>query len=300
MATGLALSIVSCSADDETVTGPTDEAADVEPYLVNVQNRWGGVTAPWHEGGTWVVWGGTNEKVVALDLGSADGGATLTGTVTYAGKDPIGLKATMTLVNNYTVEIQWGGPSAKWHPAGTWLIGCREGQNVVALGITSSDGGGTLTGTMNYAGEGPISFKSDVVDGQVYTVENRWGGITAPWHDGGVWVIGRRASQNVVAINVTSSDGGATLTGTMHYAGEGPIGFDGVLFSCNNYIVENSWGGTTGYAGGIWRIGCRSGQNVVAIDVESDNGGDTLTGTMSYAGEGPISFRATQSSLSQP
>ena len=58
-----------------------------------------------------------------------------------------------------------------------------------------------------------------------YVVENQWGGSAAPWHPGGMWLIGGRKGQAVVAIDVTSPDNGATLTGTITYKGEGPIGF---------------------------------------------------------------------------
>jgi len=263
--------------------------------LHHVQNQWGGSSAPWNEGGMWVIGGRQGQNVVALDVTSGDGGQTLTGTMTYAGEGPIGFKGTLTQSNTYTVENQWGGSSAPWHAGGTWVIGCRAGQNVVAVDVTSSDGGNTLNGTMTYAGEGPIGFKSALADGGIYTVENQWGGSSAPWHPGGVWVIGCRAGQNVVAINVTSRDNGNTLTGTMTYAGEGPIGFKGTLFGSNNYTVGNQWGGSSApwHDGGIWLIGCRAGQNVVAVDVTSGDGGNTLNGTMTYAGEGPIGFRGT-------
>ena len=240
-------------------------------------------------------WGSQGQNVVAIDVTSSDGGQTLTGTMTYAGEGPIGFRGTLTLSNTYTVENQWGGSSAPWHPGGTWVIGCRLNQNVVAINVTSSDGGNSLNGTMTYAGEGPIGFKSALADGGIYTVENQWGGSSAPWNPGGTWVIGARAGQNVVAINVTSSDGGNNLNGTMTYAGEGPIGFRGALFGSNNYTVENQWGGSSApwHPGGIWLIGCRQGQNVVAIDVTSSDGGNNLNGTMTYANEGPIGFRGT-------
>jgi hypothetical protein len=264
--------------------------------LYNVQNQWGGSSAPWHEGGMWVIGGRTDQNVVALNVTSSDGGNTLTGTMTYVGEGPIGFRATLTQSNTYAVENQWGGSSAPWHPGGTWVIGCRANQNVIAVDITSNDGGNTLTGTMTYVGEGPIGFKSASADGGVYTVENQWGGSSAPWHPGGIWVMGCRANQNVIAVNITSSDGGNTLAGTMTYAGEGPIGFKGTLFGSNNYTVENQWGGSSApwHPGGIWLIGCRAGQKVVALNIESSNG-STLTGTMTYVGEGPIGFRGTLS-----
>ena len=125
----------------------------------------------------------------------------------------------------YQVENQWGGSSAPWHQGGTWSLGGRDNQNVVAVNITSNDGGQTFNGTMTYAGEGPIGFKATREGSNNYTVENQWGGSSAPWHPGGQWIIGYRENQNVVAVDITSNDGGQTLNGTMTYAGEGPIGF---------------------------------------------------------------------------
>ena len=83
--------------------------------------------------------------------------------MTYKGEGPIGFKASLTQGNTYIVENQWGGSFAPWHPGGTWLIGSRGGQHVVAIAVTSSDDGKTLNGTMTYAGEGPIGFKSEAI-----------------------------------------------------------------------------------------------------------------------------------------
>ena len=130
---------------------------------------------------------------------------------------------------NYAVQNQWGGDQAPWHPGGTWQLGARSNQNVVAIDVSSTDGGQTLNGTNTYAGEGPIGFRGKMTGPNTYQVENQWGGDQAPWHPGGTWVIGARDGQNVIALNVSSSDGGTTLNGTNTYAGEGPIGFKGAL-----------------------------------------------------------------------
>jgi len=129
----------------------------------------------------------------------------------------------------------------------------------------------------------------------LYQVKNQWGGSSAPWHEGGKWAIGGRANQNVVAINVKSVDGGKTLNGIMTYAGEGSIGFRATQSGSNNYTVENQWGGTAApwHEGGKWILGSRTNQNVVELNLKSNDGGKTLNGTMTYAGEGPIGFRAT-------
>lgn len=260
--------------------------------LHHVQNQWGGSSAPWNEGGMWMIGCRSGQNVIALNLTSNDGGHTLTGQMKYAGEGPIGFRATLTQSNTYVVENQWGGSSAPWHPGGTWVIGCRAGQQVVAVNVESGDGGATLVGTMTYNGEGPIGFKSELSDGGVYMAENQWGGSLAPWHQGGVWVMGCR-DQAVVAVNITSADAGQTFTGSMTYAGEGPIGFRAKAVAGNNYQVENQWGGSTApwHPGGVWLIGCRSGQQAIAVNISSGDGGKTFHGGMTYSGEGPIGLR---------
>lgn len=269
--------------------------AKLKNNLYHVQNQWGGNSAPWHEGGLWVIGGRSGQPVIQLNVTSSDGGRTLVGTMTYQGEGPIGFKAALTNTNNtYVVENQWGGDDAPWHPGGMWLIGCRNNQNVVAIDISSDDNGRTLNGTMTYANEGPIGFKSEAVDGGVYDVENQWGGDSAPWHPGGIWVMGCRGNQTIVALQVSSDDGGQNLQGTNTYNNEGPIGFKGPIVVSNTYNIENQWGGDSApwHPGGLWVMGCRSGQNVVAVDISSSNGGNNLNGTMTYVGEGPIGFRA--------
>jgi len=131
--------------------------------------------------------------------------------------------------NRYNVENQWGGTDSPWNPGGLWAIGGRPDQRVVALSVTSDDGGETLVGTMTYAGEGPIGFRATKTEQNTFLVENQWGGADAPWNPGGTWVLGDRPDQNVVAIDIASEDDGSTLNGTMTYAGEGPIGFRAVI-----------------------------------------------------------------------
>lgn len=131
--------------------------------------------------------------------------------------------------NLYNVENQWGSADAPWHPGGTWVIGDRPEQRVVALSVTSADGGETLTGAITYAGEGPVGFRATRIEQNTYLIENQLSSADAAWNPGGMWVLGDRPEQNVVAIEITSTDNGSTLTGTMTYAGEEPIGFRAVL-----------------------------------------------------------------------
>lgn len=135
------------------------------------------------------------------------------------------------MISAFGVQNQWGGSSAPWHPGGVWVLGGRANQNPVAIAVKSSDGGQTLTGTMTYAGEGPIGFQAKRSGGENYLVQNQWGGTTAPWHDGGTWVIGARDNQYVVQLDIKSDDGGRSFHGTMTYQNEGPIGFKGANLS---------------------------------------------------------------------
>jgi hypothetical protein len=192
-----------------------------------VQNQWGGSSAPWHDGGVFNIGNRQGQLPVAVDISSADGGKTFSGTMTYVGEGPIGLRCTQTTMNSYTAQNQWGGNSAPWHVGGEWVLGCRApGQAVVSIQVGSTDNGATLNGTMTYAGEGPIGFRGIRTMANTYVVENQWGGNSAPWHPGGTFVLGCRGTQGVVSIQATSNDNGASFSGQMTYAGEGPIGLN--------------------------------------------------------------------------
>lgn len=65
-----------------------------------------------------------------------------------------------------------------------------------------------------YVGEGPIGFRATQTSQRQYAVENQWGGSSAPWNAGGIWTIGGRDTQRVVALKINSSDGGKTFAGT--------------------------------------------------------------------------------------
>jgi OAA-family lectin sugar binding domain len=258
--------------------------------LYNVQNQWGGNNAAWHPGGIFNIGNRGSQLPIALQITSNNNGTTFTGTMTYVNEGPIGVRATLVTMDTYHVENQWGGPTAPWHDAGFFLLGARNGQNPVAFDIKSSDNGKTFTGTMTYAGEGPIGFQGVLTEGYAYNAANQWGGPSAPSHPGGQWVLGCRANQPVVALAISSSDNGKTLTGTMTYAGEGPIGFRGTRTMANTYQVENQWGGSSApwHPGGQFVIGCRGdAQGVVAVNAQSTDG-INLNGTMTYYGEGPI------------
>lgn len=258
-----------------------------------IQNQWGGDSAPWHDGGLLNIGNRADQNPVALAIQSGDGGRCFTGTMTYDGEGPIGVRATLITENCYQVQNQWGGNTAPWHDAGQFLLGARNGQNAVAFDLRSTDGGATLTGSMTYAGEGPIGVKGAVSPGTSFDATNQWGGDSAPWHPDGLWILGCRPDQAIAALDLVSADNGRTLTGTMTYSGEGPIGVRGTLTMANTYSVLNQWGGDSApwHPGGTWVIGCRGTQGVVAV--KASGTGAALQGSMTYAGEGPIGLDLT-------
>lgn len=258
--------------------------------LYNIKNQWGGDTAPWKEGGKWILGTRDDQGLLAVNIQSSDRGETFVGTMVYEGERSIDVKAKRLSANTYEVENHWGEASTPWHPAGQWIIGMRSGQPIIALNIESTDNGNTLSGTMTYDGEGPIGFQASCSPGDVYAVKNQWGEDNTPWHEGGSWALGCRQDQRVVALDISSSDGGKTLVGTMRYSGEGDIGFKGNLIGVNNYQVENQWAGDNSpwHQGGLWIIGFRESQLVTALKLNSDDDGDTLQGEMTYTGEGEI------------
>ncbi|MCG8418129.1 MAG: lectin ESA-2 [Proteobacteria bacterium] len=194
----------------------------------NTWVQWGGSSAPWHENGIWVIGGRDGQRGVEVNISSGDGGQTFLGNIIYAGEGPIGFKAEQDFkagFNSYDTEVQWGGSAEPWHANGVWIIGGRDKQHAVAVDINSGDGGKSFTGSMTYAGEGPLGFQATLKGDNEYDTWVQWGGSYAPWHQNGVWVIGGRDKQNAVALKIDSKDGGETFTGTMTYDGEGPIGF---------------------------------------------------------------------------
>ena len=106
----------------------------------------------------WVLGWRPSQQIIAVDASSGDNGETLQGTIQYAGEGPIGFRATRVTGNSYTVENQWGGSWAPWHDGGQWVLGDRDGQRVVDIQISGSNG--ALSGTITYVGEGPIGFQA--------------------------------------------------------------------------------------------------------------------------------------------
>lgn len=231
-----------------------------------------------------------NTNVIAIDIKSDGRGSTLEGTMTYSNEGPIGfrgIKETDDGSDNITVENLFGDDR---HPAGRWVIAGREDRHVIAFNIRSNDNGRSLNGTITYAGEGEIRVRSKRGNGVVYDVNNQ--------HDGdlfqdGAWVLGARSDkhQYVVAIDIASKDEGRTFGGTVTYVGEGPVRFRATQVVNNSYRAEVYFSDVW-HSDGDWIIGGRK-QRAVMVSAKSNDGGQTLSGSMAYRAEDSIGFAAT-------
>ncbi len=60
------------------------------------------------------------------------------------------------------------------------------------------------------------------------------------------------------------------------------------------YEAKNRWGASSApwHPAGNFVIGSRVNQRCIALTINSGDGGTSMTGNMTYAGEGPISVKA--------
>ena len=171
---------------------------------------------------------------------------------------------------------------------------------VQTINIASPDGGNTLTGSVQFVNADQVTYYGSLNGGNAGSnVNSRYqtNSSSSVYTPGGRWVIGARDAQHVISLDLSSSDNGNSLQGSMTYAGEGPIGFTAARKNeLVAYDVQNSYGNEADVNGGIWALGSRGdvGQRVVAVDIDSEDGGATFSGTITYSGEGPIGFKATR------
>jgi len=126
-----------------------------------------------------------------------------------------------------------------------------------------------------------------------YQVQLQWGDAGAPWHPAGALLLGERAGQPIDELLLSSTDQGKTLTGQVRYLGEtSPLGITARQGSAGMYQVIFVPGSTTPEppAPEEWWFGTRSELNLVAMAVRSSDGGRSLIGEVTFAGEGPVGF----------
>lgn len=277
--------------------------------IYHIQNQWGSNNPPWHDRGIFVMGDQSAKNLSSLNLSSNDNGHTLSGTIAYEGGSHLHFLATAKMgvnKNNYQTQVKSG--TGAWKDGGTWLMGSRGNQRVVSM-RASADAQGNLVGQMTYSGEGGIGLKGTLIPGSAYSVESNWGGSpgspgaslgmgsgggmslggggTITLGTGGIMVLGAKANTAPIDIDLSSSDGGKTLQGTMTYEGMSTTSVNLQLYNLalNTYIVQGSQERLV--------IGARDNQNIVKLKVSSTDGGLTLNGEMQYAGDGVIGFAGT-------
>lgn len=121
--------------------------------------QWGGDHAPWNQAGVWTIGDRPNQRIVDVQIASADDGNTFNGRVTYSGEGPVGFRAHQVSHGHYQAELQWGGDHAPWNQGGVWVLGDRPNQALIGVHVHSTDNGASLHGSAQYTGEGPIGFQ---------------------------------------------------------------------------------------------------------------------------------------------
>jgi phospholipase C len=131
-----------------------------------------------------------------------------------------------------------------------------------------------------------------------YQVQIQRGGS---WQEDGMWAIGRRFDSDktdvINQIYITSNDGGQTLNGNFRDTVPDELSVSvsrcQATHSSGNYytVVETAAQSSRKFT---WVLGSRTDKHVIAIDVESRDGGKTLNGTITYQGEEPIGFKGVR------
>lgn len=137
----------------------------------------------------------------------------------------------------YVVENQWGGTHAPWFPAGEWVLGNRDGQNLIRIDVSSNDGGKTLIGYVIYENESHKDFKATWISDNSYEAYTRKsyfsdGEYHVIWEPEGTFVIGHRENQRVVMLRLNSNDGGDTFfesKGVTYDREDSPLGFNATI-----------------------------------------------------------------------
>lgn len=174
----------------------------------------------------------------------------------------------------------------------------KSAQVLTFIDLTSLDGGNSLVGTLGFTGGETGEFVAALNSenaGSNYNGQYKRSSDESfgPY---GYWVLGSRNTQPIYRLRVDSPDNGNSFIGATAYAGEGPIEFSAVRSRPSVvYEVNHSIGGQGSVDGAAWVLGNRGDlqQYLVAVDIASEDGGVTLSGTISYSGEQPVEMRAS-------
>ena len=120
-----------------------------------VWNQWGGLKAPWHKDGVWMMGGRHNQFLSYVKMQAPDNGFIMNGELAYEGEQKINCRAEEVGWNKWAVQVEING---SWQLDGVWVMGDRYPQRITQIDVTA-EGDHTLLGTTTYTHEGPIGFK---------------------------------------------------------------------------------------------------------------------------------------------
>ncbi len=283
----LAAPVADTSAPVADTPAPAAEAPTPVAARYDVYVR-PSVDATWDEQGTWVFGGRADERPIELRLGSGNRGLDVVGQVKYRQKEGmLGLKLRRTDGRLYTSATKAG--NADHVGESHWVIGTDD-QSVKQLIATSKDGGRTLTGKITYADGEPMEFQA-VVAPLRYHVQTRSRG-EAQWQDAGTWVMGNAAAERPIMLHIIAR-GGNNLGGAVQYAGH--VGFQPTLLDLiDGHRYQARLHGEDGAStdDAQWVIG-NDDKPLLQLYAKSTDGGQTLTGNISYRNAGSREFKAT-------
>lgn len=136
----------------------------------------------------------------------------------------------------------------------------------------------------------------------LYRVFHQQGDESAPWHDGGIFKIGDRLGQPVVALDFKFPADKATGSGQVTYQGQSPVGFTATRYGDNqNHYAIKFTQSADPFPDGDWQIGAHESQSVVALRIKvAENselgvGDQKLVGSITYDGGPELRFRGVRS-----
>lgn len=175
--------------------------------------------------------------------------------------------------------------NTSWNTGGTWILGNRKDQYLTKINISSNNSGESFIGTVAYNDGKLLNFRARLDIDNMYRAEIRSRDSINSWQSDGIWVIGNRKKQRCTELNISSGNGENILVGTVKYEGEDKIDFKGNYIS--SYSIENHWGKDTApwHFGGVWVLSSRINQKVRAIDIISEDDGESFSGSIQYSGE---------------
>ena len=281
----MAMTLLSTAAQADTPVG--------DSYQVQVRE---GEDAQWRDGGVWVFGGRADERPIELRLHSGNAGQDVVGQVKYRQKEGmLGLKLHRVEGRLYASATKRGNDDHV--EEGHWSIGTGD-QTVRQLIADSTDGGETLTGKVTYAGGEPLDFMATVAPANTavrYHVEVRpqvrGGEEPGEWEDRGTWEMGSPTGERPSLLHLISR--GEGVGGLVRYTGDQSNHaifldhIEGRRFGADKMMAANDQ--VTDH--GEWVL---DDKHIRQVWAQSQDAGQTLTGTISYRGGGVQNdFRAT-------